>query len=153
MNTKPIPREVLSTKSTPSKKPLGSRHGEVPVSAADDIEGEHEALKKLEEILLSYKSKVEDHLAAEGRQLPKEIFDDFTTQWVNEASNLSTMIHKSSSRSCSRQRRRSGSPSASSTTSGSSRLTPSWRKEHREGHRETRIPVPTFYNSPSEAHI
>ncbi len=31
---------------------------------------------------------MEDHLAAEGRELPKEIFEDFTTQWVNEASSL-----------------------------------------------------------------
>ena len=39
-------------------------------------------LKRMEEILLTYKSKVEDHLAAEGRELPKEIFEDFTSQWV-----------------------------------------------------------------------
>ena len=120
------------------------------------MEAESEALKKLEEILLSYKSKVEDHLAAEGRELPKEIFEDFTTQWVNEASNLSVTLKQSTSRSQSRQRRRSGSPSACSTASSTGRMnTPSWRKEQREGRRDTKIPMPTFYNSPipNETHI
>jgi hypothetical protein len=47
------------------------------LEAEDDL-----ILKRMEEILLTYKSKVEDHLAAEGRELPKEIFEDFTSQWV-----------------------------------------------------------------------
>ena len=45
-------------------------------------------LKRMEEILMTYKSKVEDHLAAEGRELPKEIFEDFTSRWVQNQAQV-----------------------------------------------------------------
>ena len=45
-------------------------------------------LKRMEEILMTSKTKVEDHLAAEGRELPKEIFEDFTSRWVQNQAQV-----------------------------------------------------------------
>merc|ERR1719266_1747568 len=58
--------------------------------ADHDLEEEDAILKRMEEILLTYKSRVETHLAAEGRELPKEIFEDFTSQWVAASASGST---------------------------------------------------------------
>ena len=112
----------------------------------------------MEEILLTYKSKVEDHLAAEGRELPKEIFEDFTSQWVqnvrqkpdkkelgatndeinkNDHSNTSPVV-KSKSNGC--------IPTVLS--SPNIRTTPIMRKDKKEGIEKTRIPMPTYFNSP-----
>ena len=49
-------------------------------------------LKRMEEILMTYKSKVEDHLAAEGRELPKEIFEDFTSRWVQNQAQVRLLV-------------------------------------------------------------
>lgn len=156
----------LSTQSTPSKKPDGSaRRSSREITA--ELETDDDAiLKRMEEILMTYKSKVEDHLAAEGRELPSDIFEDFTTQWVNEASHLNQTIKGNKSRSSSSQRGYSpvnGSqdlmmpPSEDHSRSSTPviRTLPVWRKEYRDGQRETKIPVPTFYNSPipSETNI
>ena len=51
-------------------------------------------LKRMEEILMTYKSKVEDHLAAEGRELPKEIFEDFTSRWVQNQAQVKFLVKK-----------------------------------------------------------
>ena len=93
-----------------------------------DLEEEDAILKRMEEILLTYKSRVENHLAAEGRELPKEIFEDFTSQWVAASSNNTAR------------------PLSRSAT-GEIKVTPSPRKAKRDSSK-TRIPVPTFYNSP-----
>ena len=142
-----VPVLPTSTHSTPSRKPnakKSARELATELDADDDL-----ILKRMEEILLTYKSKVEDHLAAEGRELPKEIFEDFTTQWVNEAAS-----------SLNSSRAAAVSPIPTPSTSSRSvtpsvRTTPTWRKEHRDGQKETKIPVPTFFNSPipSETHI
>eukprot|EP00095_Tigriopus_kingsejongensis_P009127 maker-scaffold595_size129005-snap-gene-0.19 protein:Tk09127 transcript:maker-scaffold595_size129005-snap-gene-0.19-mRNA-1 annotation:"glutamic acid-rich protein" len=125
-STKPRTAASLSTQSTPSKKPDGSarrssREVLNEIEADDDL-----ILKRMEEILMTYKSKVEDHLAAEGRELPKEIFEDFTTQWVNEASSLASTSSKS--------RGYSPTPAweASRSTTPVIRTLPTWRKEFRE---------------------
>ena len=132
-----------STHSTPCKKPFGSSaHGENKMSTsvgnakshktlADlDLEEEDAILKRMEEILLTYKSRVETHLAAEGRELPKEIFEDFTSQWV--AASTANSRPMASTRS----------PS----TSALPRATPSPRKAKQRDSSKTRIPVPTFYS-------
>jgi hypothetical protein len=83
------PTAVSSTQSTPSRRPnprvaLASQE----LAAVADEEGDSEdALKRMEEILMSLKSRVEDRLAAEGQELPKDIFEDFTSQWVSEATS------------------------------------------------------------------
>ena len=142
LNCPPLPP---SSKSTPTKKKQPSSSSTAsPQSQEEDDDGL--ILKRMEEILMTYKSKVEDHLAAEGRELPKDIFEDFTTQWVNEASSLTK---SPSSRSSSRTRN-------PVTSTPQVRTTPTWRKEHRSGQKETKIPVPTFYNCspiPSETRI
>ena len=152
----PLP-PPLSTQSTPSRKPASKKSPR----DLEDLEADDDLiLQRMEKILLNYKSKVEDHLAAEGRELPKEIFEDFTTQWVKEASTLNQEIKKEKEgRERSRSRSRQGAGSRTATPSGSgavgTRTTPTWRKEHRQGQKETKIPVPTFFNSPStnEPHI
>ena len=66
---------LTSTHSTPCKKPLTGSAGNSAASAAKsqkalaemDLDEEDAILKKMEEILLTYKSRVETHLAAEGK--------------------------------------------------------------------------------------
>jgi len=115
---------VTSTHSTPSRRPNPRRQNSKELL---DIGGdtEEEILKRMEEILFTYKCKVEDKLAAEGKQLPKDIFDDFTTHWVNSSPHRAKSVD---------------SLDSSERSSG-----PSQRKEHREGQRNTKIPAPTFY--------
>ena len=108
-------------------------------------ENDEMILKRMEEILFTYKSKVEDKLAAEGKELPKDIFEDFTTHWVNSSPHRAKSVDSLDS-------------SEKSSEKGSLnrvRVTPTQRKEHRDGQKTTRIPVPTFYKSPipSETHL
>ena len=166
---KPFP---TSTHSTPCKKPQpktsqtsissGVKKSSIASKsnqALEELEAEDDLiLKRMEEILLTYKSKVEDHLAAEGRELPKEIFEDFTSQWVqnvrqkpdkreveakddelckNIHSNTSPVV-KSKSNGC--------IPTVMS--SPGIRTTPIMRKDKKEGIEKTRIPMPTYFNSP-----
>jgi hypothetical protein len=108
------------------------------------INGEPETdemiLKRMEEILFTYKSKVEDRLAAEGKELPKDIFNDFTEHWLNStpqrAKSIDTLSENSSIRSYER------SPGGSKTP-----VLPKERKESREGCSSTRIPKPIFYKN------
>jgi hypothetical protein len=144
-----------STHSTPRRKPnLTTSKSEKAMMSTSvgakssrtladmDMQEEDMILKRMEEILLTYKSRVEDHLAAEGRELPKEIFEDFTSQWVATSSSNN-----------------SRSMTSESGTSGSSTLprsaaTP--RKAKVRDSSKTRIPMPTFYNSspsPNETNI
>ena len=97
-------------------------------------------LKRMEEILMTYKSKVEDHLAAEGREFPKEIFEDFTSRWVQNSMRGGPPAG-------------SGTPVSKSKSNGNLVLTPSvrttplMRKEKRDGMERTRIPMPTYFNA------
>eukprot|EP00096_Caligus_rogercresseyi_P015896 TRINITY_DN839_c0_g1_i1.p1 TRINITY_DN839_c0_g1~~TRINITY_DN839_c0_g1_i1.p1 ORF type:complete len:305 (-),score=85.84 TRINITY_DN839_c0_g1_i1:502-1416(-) len=112
-----------STQSTPARKPLR----DLPPLEALGIDSQDDdvlILKKLEEILLTYKSRVEGQLAAEGRQLPKEIFEDFTTHWVNSTSSKQQPDAKRIMQS------------------------PTPRKDFREKKDKTKIPLPTFYSKP-----
>ena len=160
-----------STHSTPCKKPQpktsrasssgGAKKSSISSKsnqALAELEAEDDLiLKRMEEILLTYKSKVEDHLAAEGRELPKEIFEDFTSQWVqnvrqkpeksgvsanggNEGKNVSSndLVIKSKSNGC--------LPTTLSTPN--IRTTPAMRKDKKEGIEKTKIPMPTYFNSP-----
>lgn len=119
-----------------------------------DLEEEDAILKRMEEILLTYKSRVETHLAAEGRELPKEIFEDFTSQWVaaSAASGTTTpggplpghaghqplsrsMTSELTPQSINKPPRVVANPAA-----------PSPRKAKRDTS-NTRIPMPTFYSN------
>ena len=136
----------FSTQSTPVRRPKDG-----PLKAESHTGGDDQILKRMEEILMTYKSRVEDKLAAEGMELPKDIFEDFTTQWVagSVTGNDTTGQQR-------RRRRTSASSDCSSSAtpaSTSSRTTPNWRKEFRHGQGGTRIPMPTFYSSPSETNI
>ena len=106
-----------------------------------DLDEEDAILKRMEEILLTYKSRVETHLAAEGRELPKEIFEDFTSQWVAAASTAS--VAQSASAASSRPISRSATAELNPRMIASA--TPSPRKAKRDSS-SSRIPVPTFYN-------
>ena len=88
----------------------------------------------MEEILFTYKCKVEDKLAAEGKQLPKDIFDDFTQHWVNSSPHRAKSVDSLDS-----------SEKSSGSGGGKLQQGPAQRREHREGQRGTRIPAPTFY--------
>ena len=137
-----------STHSTPAKKPMNrsdsrsSRSEMISATAsaaksqktlADlDLDEEDAILKRMEEILLTYKSRVETHLAAEGRELPKEIFEDFTSQWVATST-------AASSRPISRSATAELNPRMIASA------TPSPRKAKRDSS-SSRIPVPTFYD-------
>jgi len=96
-------------------------------------------LKRMEEILFTYKTKVEDKLAAEGKALPKDIFDDFTEHWVASSPHRAKSVDSLDS-----SERSHGSQGEGAARSA---RTPHQRKEHREGQRTTRIPAPTFYKS------
>lgn len=94
----------------------------------------------MEEILFTYKIKVEDKLAAEGKELPADIFEDFTSHWVNSSPHRAKSVdsldssEKSSERG-ERQREVKVAP-------------PPQRKESRDGvQARSRIPAPTFYKT------
>ena len=86
-------------------------------------------------------------LAAEGRELPKEIFEDFTSQWVAAASTAN-------SRPMSRSTTAEITPPEMGTTPPESltkprvqvAAAPSPRKAKRDTS-NTRIPMPTFYTN------
>ena len=123
----------VSVQSTPKKKApdMAASGAKSHKTLTDlDLDEEDAILKRMEEILLTYKSRVEDHLAAEGRELPKEIFEDFTSQWVQAQPS------RPMSRSLT---------SEVSNTGSLPRPSPSPRKAKRDTS-NTRIPMPTFYN-------
>ena len=136
---------ISSTHSTPSRRPATRRQTSREVLDMGSFENDEMILKRMEEILFTYKSKVEDKLAAEGKELPKDIFEDFTTHWVNSSPHRAKSVDSLDS-------------SEKSSEKGSyskAKVTPTQRKEHRDGQKMTRIPVPTFYKSPipSETHL
>ncbi len=115
-----------------------SSHGLADLDAGED----DQILKRMEEILLTYKARVENHLAAEGRELPKEIFEDFTTQWVATCKSPTASPPVPVAKSMSNGNLLSREPS-------SSKLVVTPRRDPIPGpEKKTRIPMPTFYNSP-----
>jgi len=136
---------ISSTHSTPSRRPTTRRQTSRELLDLGSFENDEMILKRMEEILFTYKSKVEDKLAAEGKELPKDIFEDFTSHWVNSSPHRAKSVDSLDS-------------SEKSSEKGSYnrvKVSPSQRKEHRDGQKMTRIPVPTFYKSPipSETHL
>ena len=137
-----------SVHSTPRRKPMNVDHGpnmgkghKSQKALADlDLDEEDAILKRMEEILLTYKSRVETHLAAEGRELPKEIFEDFTSQWVAAASSTAAVASRPLSRSATSEL--NPEPYAKPRVAAA----PSPRKAKRDTS-NTRIPMPTFYNN------
>jgi len=119
-----------STQSTPSRRP---NPRVAKVEEPEEPEEGEDALKKMEQILMSLKSRVEDRLAAEGQELPKDIFEDFTSQWVTEATSALANTPTAN---------RSRNPSGGQRQV---RTTPLLRKDQHRGEAQTRIPVPTFY--------
>jgi len=153
---------VTSTHSTPSRKPAPRQRSTTREyrngggAALGDFETDEMILRRMEEILFTYKSKVEDRLAAEGKELPKDIFDDFTEHWVvNSAPYRAKSVdsldssdrsdghhHNSGQPPAQKGGRLQTPPSPKAQARG-----PSARKDPKEGHRvTTRIPVPTFYS-------
>lgn len=146
--TSAFPPAITSTHSTPSKRPQNRRISPVNKDPLflGDVESDELILKRMEEILFTYKSKVEDKLAAEGKELPKDIFEDFTSHWVNSSPYRAKSMDSLDS---------SEKSSDKSLNCKKVRIVPTPRQEHREGHKLTKIPVPTFYKSPipSETHL
>ena len=135
-----------------------------------DFDTDEQILKRMEEILFTYKTKVEDKLAAEGKALPKvcfsyflqmsfvqtagkiaklakchynspqDIFDDFTEHWVASSPHRAKSVDSLDSSE------RSDQGSVTRTP-----RTPNIRKQHRDGHRGTRIPAPTYYGGQHNA--
>ena len=134
-----------------------------------DFDTDEQILKRMEEILFTYKTKVEDKLAAEGKALPKvchsflifnclflvytesikavlhcvqfqDIFDDFTEHWVASSPHRAKSVDSLDSSE------RSDRGSVTRTP-----RTPNIRKQHRDGHRGTRIPAPTYYGGQHNA--
>ena len=71
------------------------------------------------------KGGIQKFLNAFCKSFLQDIFDDFTTHWVNSSPHRAKSVD---------------SLDSSERSSG-----PSQRKEHREGQRNTKIPAPTFY--------
>ena len=152
---KPQPKTSQTSTSGVKKSSISSKSNQAlaELEADDDL-----ILKRMEEILLTYKSKVEDHLAAEGRELPKEIFEDFTSQWVQNVRQkpekvavadtgdlLDKNVHASASAVI---KSKSNGCLPVVISSSSIRTTPVMRKDKKEGIEKTRIPMPTYFNSP-----
>ncbi|CAB4057985.1 GAS2-like protein 1,GAS2-like protein 2,GAS2-like protein pickled eggs [Lepeophtheirus salmonis] len=135
----PSPYVRSSPATTPQlmRRNRKQHHVDLPTLEALGIDGEDDdvlILKKMEEILLTYKSRVEGRLAAEGRQLPKEIFEDFTSHWVNSTSKPPER-------------------GSVAVVGGNGKIPlnpPTPRKEFRDKKDKTKIPVPTFYSSQSD---
>jgi len=107
------------------------------------VDTDEAILKRMEEILFTYKIKVEDKLAAEGKELPADIFEDFTSHWVNSSPHRAKSVdsldssEKSSSDRGEKNREVKVAP-------------PPQRKESRDGvQARSRIPAPTFYKTSS----
>ena len=122
---------ITSTQSTPSRKPI--RRSE---SRELELETDEMILRRMEEILFTYKSKVEDRLAAEGKELPKDIFQDFTEHWINSSPYRAKSVDSLDSGDRSIDKSSERTPSIVKT-----------RKDTREGYSSTKIPVPTFYKN------
>jgi hypothetical protein len=147
---------ITSTHSTPSRKPPRQRSTtrDAHRGGGFDIETDEMILRRMEEILFTYKSKVEDRLAAEGKELPKDIFDDFTEHWVvNSAPYRAKSVDSldSSDRSEGHQQHKAAVSGRGLLQTPASPRTavrgPAVRKDPKEGHRiTTRIPMPTFYS-------
>merc|ERR1711981_861822 len=146
------PKTSQSSTSGVKKSSISSKSNQAlaELEAEDDL-----ILKRMEEILLTYKSKVEDHLAAEGRELPKEIFEDFTSQWVQ---NVRQKPEKGVPVDKSDESEKNIPPSGSAVMKSKSngclpvvlsasniRTTPIMRKDKKEGIEKTRIPIPTYF--------
>jgi len=110
-----------------------------------DIETDEMILRRMEEILFTYKTKVEDRLAAEGKQLPKDIFQDFTEHWINSSPYRAKSVDSLNSSSDKSVKVVGGVGGV-----GSER-TPTLPKVRRdtkaESHPSTKIPVPVFYKN------
>ena len=119
---------------------MGKGHKSQKALADLDLDEEDAILKRMEEILLTYKSRVETHLAAEGRELPKEIFEDFPSQWVAAASSTAAVASRPLSRSATSEL--NPEPYAKPRVAAA----PSPRKAKRDTS-NTRIPMPTFYTN------
>ena len=138
------PPQISSTHSTPRRKPNGrptySRETSRE-SCVSNIDTDEAILKRMEEILFTYKIKVEDKLAAEGKELPADIFEDFTSHWVNSSPHRAKSVDSldSSEKSSSDRGERTVKVAP-----------PPQRKESREGvAARSRIPAPTFYKTSS----
>jgi hypothetical protein len=104
-----------------------------------NVDTDEAILKRMEEILFTYKIKVEDKLAAEGKELPADIFEDFTSHWVNSSPHRAKSVDSldSSEKSSERGEKVKVAP-------------PPGRKESRDGvQARSRIPAPTFYKTSS----
>ena len=148
-----------SVHSTPRRKPnistenghpkkVTKNHKSNKTLADLDLEEEDAILKRMEEILLTYKSRVETHLAAEGRELPKEIFEDFTSQWVAASASGTTPAGPPGpgplSRSMTSELTPQSIPKPPRVAIPAAK--PSPRKAKRDTS-NTRIPMPTFYSN------
>ena len=134
---------VTSTHSTPVKRPgqgrdLNRSHSRdfgLPRSHSRDhadVETDEMILKRMEEILFTYKTKVEDRLAAEGKELPKDIFQDFTEHWINSSPYRAKSVD---------------SLNSSEKSVDRTPTLPKTRKDTKEGCPTTKIPIPTFYKN------
>ena len=154
--TPPTANAVSSTQSTPSRKPAKRSQSR----DFADVETDEMILKRMEEILFTYKNKVEDRLAAEGKELPKDIFQDFTEHWINSSPYRAKSVDSLSEKSSSDKSVRGGGGSAMGrkagihdrspadwTETGGGRTLPKNRRDTKEGHGSTKIPVPTFYKN------
>ena len=135
------PPQISSTHSTPRRKPNGrptySRETSRE-SCISNVDTDEAILKRMEEILFTYKIKVEDKLAAEGKELPADIFEDFTSHWVNSSPHRAKSVDSLDS------------SEKSSERGEKVKVAPPQRKESREGvQARSRIPAPTFYKTSS----
>ena len=106
-----------------------------------DFDTDEQILKRMEEILFTYKIKVEDKLAAEGKELPADIFEDFTSHWVNSSPHRAKSVDSLDSSEKSSDR---------GTLGREVKVAPPQRKESRDGvQARSRIPAPTFYKTSS----
>ena len=138
-----------STHSTPSRKPMkrsqsrdyyNGGSGANATLPGEPAETDEMILKRMEEILFTYKSKVEGRLAAEGKELPKDLFNDFTEHWLNSTPQRCKSIDTLSENS-------SRTSDRCSSAGGKTPVLPKERKESREGCSSTRIPKPIFYKN------
>jgi len=138
------PPTISSTHSTPRRRPNGrptySRETSRE-SCLSNVDTDEAILKRMEEILFTYKIKVEDKLAAEGKELPADIFEDFTSHWVNSSPHRAKSVDSLDSSEKSSDR---------GTLGREVKVAPPQRKESRDGvQARSRIPAPTFYKTSS----
>ena len=138
----PLPSSTHSTPSRrPTRKPAYSRQNSRDSTGSSVQDTDEAILRRMEEILFTYKIKVEDKLAAEGKELPADIFEDFTSHWVNSSPHRAKSVDSLASSNMSSDRGEGG-------CSREVTATPPQRKEVREGvQARSRIPAPTFYKT------